>query len=617
MVENVIVSGVIMTRVPVDGAPYYTINYDDESGKTDSVTGGTGVNKTVYVYKEANSLDFDSLRLQSFVVFARKIEELCLKDALDIEFCQDSNGVLHLLQVRPICTQAHWIPDIDNHITGNIKFIKGFISQKMLPYAALHGSRTILGVMPDWNPAEMIGVTPRPLGASLYRSLITKEVWHEARGRMGYRNLPSVELMVLIGGRPFIDVRASFNSFLPRELPHDIGKVLIDAWLNRLDRNPQFHDKIEFEVAQTALDFCFAQHLDERYPGILSFEKRKIFESALRNLTLNCLDIGSSGTLSLALNTIRDLELRQKVSPLPSAEVSFAKDSNILGFIGMLLDECRMYGTLPFSILARHAFIAESLLKTAVIRCGLKIERLSAFKQSIQTVSGELSLAAKSVCSGEMSPKDFMASYGHLRPGSYDILSPRYADREGIWSNALNSPVPESHDFAFDSKERNAIDKLLIEVGLGSVNTENFEYYARQAIAGRERAKFVFSRHLSDILEYITIWGNEIGLSRDDLSFLDVQDVLKENVQTILCDKKIYYSDMSLKGRKLFELSRGLKLGYIIRSEGDISVIPQHRSAPNFVGDTEIERNIIILNSNSDSNIKLKDLIVCIENADP
>ena len=40
-VEDVIISGVILTRENENGAPYYIINYDDRTGSTNSVTSGT------------------------------------------------------------------------------------------------------------------------------------------------------------------------------------------------------------------------------------------------------------------------------------------------------------------------------------------------------------------------------------------------------------------------------------------------------------------------------------------------------------------------------------------------------------------------------------------------
>jgi phosphoenolpyruvate synthase/pyruvate phosphate dikinase len=51
MASDIVVSGVIMTYDMVHGAPYFCIDYDDESGRTDAVTGGSGVHKSLYVHR--------------------------------------------------------------------------------------------------------------------------------------------------------------------------------------------------------------------------------------------------------------------------------------------------------------------------------------------------------------------------------------------------------------------------------------------------------------------------------------------------------------------------------------------------------------------------------------
>ena len=51
--------------------------------------------------------------------------------------------------------------------------------------------------MSDWNPAEIIGTRPKPFSLSLYRYLITDEVWAQQRHEYGYRDLRSHNLITV------------------------------------------------------------------------------------------------------------------------------------------------------------------------------------------------------------------------------------------------------------------------------------------------------------------------------------------------------------------------------------------------------------------------------------
>ena len=107
------------------------------------------------------------------------------------------------------------------------------------PHPYLHGSRAIFGVMPDWNPAEIIGVRPWPLSLSLYRELITDAIWAYQRDNYGYQNLRSFPLLVSFHGLPYIDVRVSFQSFIPRDVPDDLAGRLVNYYIDRLVSEPQ------------------------------------------------------------------------------------------------------------------------------------------------------------------------------------------------------------------------------------------------------------------------------------------------------------------------------------------------------------------------------------------
>ena len=65
--------------------------------------------------------------------------------------------------------------------------------------------------------------------------------------------------MRLFCGQPYIDVRASFNSFIPAELPVSLASRLVDFYLLCLAENTQAHDKVEFEIVPTCFDLNFGR----------------------------------------------------------------------------------------------------------------------------------------------------------------------------------------------------------------------------------------------------------------------------------------------------------------------------------------------------------------------
>jgi len=204
MVPSVMLSGVVMTHNLDNGAPYYVFNYDDESGRPDSITGGTIISKTVMLYREALFEAIKSERIKIIYNGIRELEEICGNQPLDIEFCLTEDMQLFVLQVRPISVQHKWSVNIHKKVSDELKkvaILHRRINQKT---AGILGGYTILGNMPDWNPAEIIGTKPRPLSFSLYRYLITHDTWAKARTSMGYRDMKHHELMLVLAGIPIL-----------------------------------------------------------------------------------------------------------------------------------------------------------------------------------------------------------------------------------------------------------------------------------------------------------------------------------------------------------------------------------------------------------------------------
>ena len=171
---------------------------------------------------------------------------------IDIEFCIDKNEDLYLLQVRPLICSVN----AEDYLLGikRCQKLEKEIYNRLIK-KFINGNKNLLGVMPDWNPAEIIGLKPRPLAFSLYREWITDAQWAYQRNNYGYRNLRSHPLLIGFNGNPYIDTRVSFNSFIPKDIENELADRLVNIYLDFLDKKPSLHDKVEFEIVISSWTF--------------------------------------------------------------------------------------------------------------------------------------------------------------------------------------------------------------------------------------------------------------------------------------------------------------------------------------------------------------------------
>ena len=157
MLENVEMAGVIFSCDIDTLSDYYIINYD-ESGSTDSVTSGLSNNlKTFVSFKENKK--FYNFKFKEIISATKECEKIFDNKYLDIEFAF-TNSELYILQVRPIVKKGK--NDLSDINLGEcIEKIRLKIKNLNSKHPNLLGNKNIFGVMPDWNPAEIIGLRPK------------------------------------------------------------------------------------------------------------------------------------------------------------------------------------------------------------------------------------------------------------------------------------------------------------------------------------------------------------------------------------------------------------------------------------------------------------------------
>lgn len=596
MLEKVSASGVAFSADPNTGSPYSVINLT-EGADTTSVTGGKSKDHhTILCSRFAESIP-DS-RVRAVMDLVSEVEMLTGAEQVDIEFAFDAEDNLYLFQARPLVIRNRPLLAAEVH-REVLAHIGTQIEAKCRPHPFLRGRRTLFGVMPDWNPAEMIGIRPRPLALSLYRELITDVIWSYQRHNYGYRNLRSFPLLHDFYGLPYIDVRVSFNSFIPSDVPDDVAEKLANYYINALAERPALHDKVEFEIIFS----CYTLDLPERMKrldqaGFNAAEISAISES-LRRLT-NAVVSNDRGLWKQDSAKLEALDERY--------DIIRREIGDPVARIYWLIEDAKRYGTLPFAGLARAAFIAVQTLKSLVAVGALTEADYCKFFCSLDTVSGQISRDFAS-----LNREDFLSRYGHLRPGTYDIRSPRY-DREPDfyfdWAGVRDSNMEMHSSFALTLPQMNAINRLLDEHGLKNDVVALFNFL-KAAIEGREKAKFLFTRNLSDALECLAELGASYGFTREDLSYADIRSLLRLG---ITCDNPANVLERAIAdGQKRYEFTRAITLPSLIIAPSDVWYSTSTAAEPNFVTQLEIRAPVV----RDKDREALKGSIVMIPNADP
>ncbi|WP_034356695.1 adenylyl-sulfate kinase [Helicobacter jaachi] len=587
--RDILCAGVAFNTEPKTNAPYYVIEYSTKS--TSAITAGASLTQTFFVAHYAK--DYENAYIAQIVALLKDIESIIPNSALDVEFAITKEAI-YCLQARPLIIKNP--REYPSH-RAQAQLLKDKIDSILKPHPSLYGTKGILGIMPDWNPAEIIGLHPRPLAFSLYAKLITDSVYATGRARYGYKDVSDNPLIYNLHGRAYVDVRASFNSFLPARLNASLGAKLIDYYLNTLRQNPQWHDKVEFEILFDA--YYFDTHKRIESLSHFGFSKDEIDEivCALKGLT----------------NTI----LQDKIYEQDIAKLSILeqKREQILSYnaplvekIYWLLQDCKSYGTQPFVGLARMGFMAMGFLNTLVKEGILTPAQKHHFLGSLNCITTHFAHDLNTLPEPE-----FLRKYGHLRPGTYDILSPRYDENFSFYFKQKPKAKVQKEAFSLTLEQMRAIAGLLKAHNIESSVLEFFDFIS-MGITYREQSKFEFSKNLSAALSLISAQGSEFGLSAEDMSYCDADVFFKaystsNNLERLILESIEY-------GKSSYNSQLSIILPPLITSPKQVECFSLMESMPNFITNKRIQASVLHLQHNL-IGADLSGKIVCISHADP
>ena len=595
MLFNVMRSGVVFSHDPNTCSPYRIVNWS-ESSDTTFVTGGKGGR----VWQQAaESRVSPPGYIKPIIHLLDELLDLFGKKPIDFEFAVTREAKyekLYLLQVRPLILQEK--PETTKNQFDRLTLIEDKIKKTMSPHPYLMGKSTVYSVMPDWNPAEILGVRPMPLALSLYRELITDNIWAYQRHNYGYRNLRSFPLILDFLGLPYVDVRLSFNSFIPADLENGLAERLVDHYIDHLLQKPTLHDKIEFEIVFSCYTFDLPKRIKRLQEKGFTAQECNFISSSLRKLTNRILH-PKEGLWRQDAEKISILKNRRKIV--------IDSDLSLVEKVFWLLEDAKRYGTLPFAGLARAGFMSVQMLKSMVNENIMSNAEYDAFFAGISTVTGQLARDRR-----KMSKEKFLSKYGHLRPGTYNILSPRYDEKPETyfdWGRKEASVASETK-FQLPPEKMKIIEKLLNDHKLHT-NPENFLDFLKSSIELRESAKFYFTHNLSDVLSLISEYGSTLDISREELAFCD-----------IMTFKELYFTTGNIKRRLMNSIEQGklryaetkkLSLNPIIAKPEDIWAFEWPETAPNFI----TQKQVTALTTDCENKDNLENSIVFIPNADP
>ena len=233
--------------------------------------------------------------------------------------------------------------------------------------------------------------------------------WYLGRKKLNYSNVNNKNLMIKFGNKPYVDIRSSFLSLIPKNLPKKLKQKLLFFYYKKLQQNTHLHDKAEFEILFT----CYEPYMENRLSELLKFG---FTEDEILTLKKSLLEFTNSiinnfNSLSQECYTsIKKMKTNRKkiLSNLSKKEPTYKE---LLQSSELLLEDCKNLGTIPFSMMARLSFISSSILKSLIKNNQISEKSAELFMNSIDTPLSQFQKDQLKLRNNTLSKKLFLKNF--------------------------------------------------------------------------------------------------------------------------------------------------------------------------------------------------------------
>jgi len=561
---------------------YLDVDFDDFTGRTDTVTAGLAC-RSVSIWTKATSEG----RWGKLVAAHREVEQLMGEGQWAMEFgidlLHDAISVFQARRVRRTPFKQFKSAAVEAAVNA---------ARETVP------RRTMLSNMSDWNPAEILGSQPGPLAISLYRSLVTDQAWVRARNSLGYRALRQTSLTVEIAGKLYVDVARSCLSLLPKGLPSGLAKRLCADRIARLREEKHLHDRVETELFFTCGDVM-------EVPRTRELLTRGFSRNAVDALELGLKELTHAAVRSEPALGKSDAEAVKGLWDWYSGNQPQTEEVGArLRFVLDGLRRCRDFGVVPFARQARLAFIGQDILGRLGDSGAVSPEWTQDWWCGLGSVASRVARAIEDLGTGALSRSAFDEEFGHLRARSYDIRCIPY-NRQQFTS----SPARRQHPKQATQKALRGLDRGRARLGLArsgaDVDPDDFLLFVQRTTQAREDLKFGFTRVLSAIIEEIAALGAKLSLSRDDLSYLRVEDLSLEQGTTNSRDLARRLSMAIARRRIEWDALAHMKLPDLLQGPKDLFVVEDVRARPNYITNGTVVAECVVYDPQESPQPKL------------